>query len=183
MTFQAESPTAPELSAQPQLAVLRAGIFFCDHMRVSSLCATIQELGHSVYPTRDQFQQVLCHHKLPRTGLERSRPCSGHCAGMLPAGFGLTKISSGGRVGAGAGYAGPKDQLHLIGTPRSGFSRITSSKKMRLRQNNPALGGIHVEPSVICTGPTLKFPQQKPRCAILNMPLCNGEQTGQNPTC
>ena len=41
-TSQAESPTAPELSAQPQLAVRRAGRFFCDHMRVFSEWATVQ---------------------------------------------------------------------------------------------------------------------------------------------
>ena len=35
-TFQSESQKAPELSAQPQLAVRQAGRFFCDHMRLFS---------------------------------------------------------------------------------------------------------------------------------------------------
>jgi len=45
LTFHSQSQKAAQLSAQPQLAVRRAGRFFCDDIRVFSECATIQEFS------------------------------------------------------------------------------------------------------------------------------------------
>ena len=51
-TSQAESPTAPDLSSRPQLAVRRANGFSCGHTRVFSECATIRpECGGNQAPS------------------------------------------------------------------------------------------------------------------------------------
>jgi hypothetical protein len=42
--FHSESQKAPELSAQPQLAVRRAGRLCRSHMRVFSECATMDRI-------------------------------------------------------------------------------------------------------------------------------------------
>jgi len=60
-TYHSQSPKARQLSAQPELAVRRASRFFCDHMRVFSEWATVQELNDIGLPydvTREQSREA-----------------------------------------------------------------------------------------------------------------------------
>ena len=77
-TSQAKSLAAPEQSERPRLAVRRAIRFFWDHMRVFSECddSGVERLRSTL--RHDQSQRVLCHHKLPRTGIQDNKRTGDH---------------------------------------------------------------------------------------------------------